>query len=192
MILILNILSLYGFPSGISGSLGVHRTIEALKHAFAVKMNLGDPEYVNISAAFSDMMSVSFAKELKKTIYDNMTFSPGHYGGRWNQIHDHGTSHISVIDRECNAVSMTSTAISKGSSNVPPPAPANFIRPGKRSLTSMSPTIVLMDGRLKAVIGASGGGMITAGTTEVFLNHFAKGMDPFSSVISPRFYHHVH
>ncbi|OWM65606.1 hypothetical protein CDL15_Pgr017103 [Punica granatum] len=112
MILILNILSLYGFPSGISGSLGVHRTIEALKHAFAVKMNLGDPEYVNISAAFSDMMSVSFAKELKKTIYDNMTFSPGHYGGRWNQIHDHGTSHISVIDRECNAVSMTSTAIS--------------------------------------------------------------------------------
>lgn len=33
--------------------------------------------------------------------------------------------------------------------------------------------------------------MITAGTTEVFLNHFARGMDPFSSVMSPRYYHQV-
>lgn len=56
--------------------------IEALKHAFAVRMNLGDPNFVNVSAVFSDMMSVKFAAELKKTIYDNMTFSPDHYGGR--------------------------------------------------------------------------------------------------------------
>lgn len=56
--------------------------IEALKHALAVRMNLGDPNFVNVSAVFSDMMSVKFAAELKKTIYDNMTFSPEHYGGR--------------------------------------------------------------------------------------------------------------
>ena len=90
---------------------------------------------------------------------------------RWNQIDDHGTSHLSIIDRERNAVSMTSTingyfgavmlspstgivlnnemddfsvpAKSRGDVNVPPPAPANFIRPGKRPLSSMSPTIVL-------------------------------------------------
>lgn len=51
---------------------------------------------------------------------------------------------------------------------------------------------LLKDGHLKAVIGASGGEMIIAGTTEVLLNHFAKGMDPLSSVMAPRFYHQVY
>lgn len=78
----LNILSQYGIPSGASGSLGIHREIEALKHAFAVRMNLGDPDFVDVSKVLSDMLSLKFAKELKKTINDNKTFDPGHYGGR--------------------------------------------------------------------------------------------------------------
>lgn len=45
--------------------------------------------------------------------------------------------------------------------------------------------------RLIGVVGASGGSMIIAGTTEVFLNHFAKKMDPLSSVMAPRVYHQV-
>ncbi|XP_059643374.1 glutathione hydrolase 1-like [Cornus florida] len=217
MVLILNILAQYGFPVGVSGPLGVHRTIEALKHAFAVRMSLGDPDFVNINEVLSDMLSPKFAAEFKKTINDNMTFSPGHYGGRWNLIHDHGTSHLSIVDSEKNAVSMTTTVNAyfgaqflspstgivlnnemddfsipaKASADVRPPAPANFIRPSKRPLSSMSPTIVLRGGILKAVIGASGGSMIIAGTTEVFLNHFAKRMDPFSSVMAPRFYHQL-
>ncbi|OMO57167.1 Gamma-glutamyltranspeptidase [Corchorus olitorius] len=68
MILMLNILAQFGFPSGISGSLGVHRLIESLRHAFPVRMNLGDPEFVQISKVVSDMLSPKFAKELKKTI----------------------------------------------------------------------------------------------------------------------------
>lgn len=47
------------------------------------------------------------------------------------------------------------------------------------------------DGKLKGVVGASGGGFIIAGTAEVLLNHFAKGMDPLSSVMAPRVYHPV-
>ena len=78
----LNILSQYGFPSGISGSLGVHRQIEALKHAFAVRMNLGDPDFVNTTKVLSDMLSTKFAKELRKTINDNKTFDSSHYGGK--------------------------------------------------------------------------------------------------------------
>lgn len=78
----LNILAQYGVPSGVSGPLGIHRQIEALKHGFAVRMNLGDPDFVNISNVLSDMLSPKFAESLKKTIYDNMTFGPGHYGGR--------------------------------------------------------------------------------------------------------------
>ncbi|KAJ8769564.1 hypothetical protein K2173_005167 [Erythroxylum novogranatense] len=218
MMLILNILAQYGVPSGVSGPLGIHRQIEAFKHAFAVRMNLGDPDFVNVTEVVSDMLSPEFAKKLKKAILDNMTFDPQYYGGKWNQIQDHGTSHVSIVDRERNAVSMTSTVnyyfgsrmlspttgivlnnemddfsmpTNNTPANVPPPAPPNFVSPGKRPLSSMSPTIVLKNGKLKAVVGASGGGMIIAGTTEVFLNHFARGMDPLSSVLAPRLYHQL-
>ncbi|PKA51589.1 Gamma-glutamyltranspeptidase 1 [Apostasia shenzhenica] len=218
MILILHILDQYGIPSGVSGSVGLHRLIESLKHMFAVRMNLGDPDFVNISQVLSDMLSPKFAHELKKTIMDNMTFSPDHYGGKWNILSDHGTSHLCIVDSRRNGVSMTSTINSyfgaeylspstgivlnnemddfsiptnDSSSDVPPPAPANFIRPLKRPLSSMSPTIIVKDGLLKGVVGASGGSMIIAGTIEVFLNHFAKGMDPLASVMAPRSYHQV-
>uniref|UniRef100_A0A1D1YP72 Glutathione hydrolase n=1 Tax=Anthurium amnicola TaxID=1678845 RepID=A0A1D1YP72_9ARAE len=217
MILILNILAQYGIPSGILGSLGLHRTIESLKHMFAVRMNLGDPDFVDVSKVLADMLSMKFAEELKKTISDNMTFDPKHYGGRWNQLSDHGTSHLCIVDSSRNAVSMTSTINSyfgacfrspstgivlnnemddfsipgNVSANVPPPAPANFISPLKRPLSSMTPTIVLENGQLKGVVGASGGAMIIAGTVEVFLNHFAKKMDPLSAVMAPRIYHQL-
>lgn len=217
MVLMLNILSQYGLPLRLSGSLGIHRQVEALKHAFAVRMNLGDPDFVNVSKVVADMLSPKFAKELKKKIYDNMTFGISYYGGRWNQVPDHGTSHLSIVDAERNAVSMTSTLNSyfgaqilspttgvvlnnemddfsipaNGTAIVPPPAPANFIHPAKRPLSSMTPTIILKGNKLKAVVGASGGAMIIAGTTEVFLNHFSKGMDPLSSVMAPRVYHQL-
>ncbi|CAA7037839.1 unnamed protein product [Microthlaspi erraticum] len=109
MMLVLRILSLYGIPSGVSGPLGAHRLAEALKHAFAVRMNLGDPDFVDVTKVVSDMLSPKFAKGLKKKINDEKTFDPKHYGGKWNQIEDHGTSHMSIIDSERNAVSMTST-----------------------------------------------------------------------------------
>lgn len=218
MMLLLNILAQYEFPSGLSGSLGIHREIEALKHVFSVRMNLGDPDFVNITEVLSDMLSTKFAQVLKKDINDNKTYDSSHYGGKWNQINDHGTSHLSIIDFERNAVSMTTTVnsyfgatilspstgivlnnemddfsmpIKNVSKDVRPPAPANFVVPGKRPLSSMSPTIVLKDRELKAVVGASGGIMIIAATSEVLLNHFVKGMDPFSSVTAPRVYHQL-
>ncbi|XP_068637109.1 glutathione hydrolase 1-like [Aristolochia californica] len=217
MILILNILAKYGVPHAISGSLGLHREIEAVKHMIAVRMNLGDPDFVNVSEVLSDMLSTKFAEELKATIYDNMTFNSNIYGGRWNQINDHGTSHLCIVDGDRNSVSMTSTVNSyfgaqflsprtgillnnemddfsipaNNSAGFQPPAPANLITPSKRPLSSMTPTIVLKDGQLKAVVGASGGAMIISGVTEVFLNHFGKGMDPLSSIMAPRVYHQL-
>ncbi|KAI5405964.1 gamma-glutamyltransferase [Lathyrus oleraceus] len=217
MMLLLNILAQYELPSGLSGALGIHREIEALKHVFAVRMSLGDPDFVNITEVLSDMLSTKFARMLRKDINDNRTYNSSHYGGKWNQINDHGTSHLSIIDFDRNAVSMTSTvneyfgakilSPSTGivlnnemndfsmpmnvSKDVPPPAPANFVEPGKRPLSSMSPTIALKDEKVKAVVGASGGIMIIAATSEVLLNHFVKGMDPFSSVTAPRVYHQL-
>ncbi|XP_058786950.1 glutathione hydrolase 1-like [Vicia villosa] len=217
LMLLLNILAQYELPSGLSGALGIHREIEALKHVFAVRMNLGDPDFVNVTEVLSDMLSTKFARVLRKDINDNRTYNSSHYGGKWNQINDHGTSHLSIIDFEGNAVSMTSTvneyfgakilSPSTGivlnnemddfsmpmnvSKDVAPPAPANFIAPGKRPLSSMSPIIAFKDGKVKAVVGASGGIMIIAATSEVLLNHFVKGMDPFSSVTAPRVYHQL-
>ncbi|KAH6803868.1 gamma-glutamyl transpeptidase 1 [Perilla frutescens var. frutescens] len=219
MALILNILAQYKEDdslSDISSSLMIHREIEALKNAFAVRMSLGDPDFVDVQDVLKDMLSEEFAAKLRRSIFDNTTFNSSHYGygGRWRQMIDHGTSHISIVDRQRNAVSMTTTInsyfgskflsettgiilnnemddFSIPANETPSAPPANFIHPGKRPLSSMAPTIVLKGGKLKAVVGASGGGMIIAGTTEVLLNHLARGMDPLSSVLAPRAYHQL-
>lgn len=83
MLQILNILAQYGIPSGVSGPLGVHRLVEALKHAFAVRMNLGDPDFVpDVTEVVSDMLSLKFAQDLKSKINDEKTFDPKYYGGK--------------------------------------------------------------------------------------------------------------
>ncbi|XP_054804936.1 glutathione hydrolase 3 [Prosopis cineraria] len=213
--LVLNILDSYGSPDAVKGELGVHRLIEALKHTFAVRMNLGDPEFENITSTVSDMLSPSFAKKIQQKILDNTTFPPEYYMNRWAQLRDHGTSHFCIVDADRNAVSLTTTVnwvfgagvLSPSTGivlnnemddfSVPtyvspeklPPAPTNFIRPNKKPLSSMTPIIVTKDDRLVGVIGGSGGLFIIASVIQVFLNHFVLGMDPLDSVQSPRIYH---
>lgn len=217
LISVLNILGSYGTPDAAKGTLGLHRTIEAFKHMFAVRMNLGDPKFVNITDSLSDMLSPEFAVKLKNKIYDNVTFPSEYYGYKWNQLRDHGTSHFCIVDSERNAVSMTTTvnypfgalmlSPSTGivlnnemddfstpteiSPDMLPPAPANFIRPNKRPLSSMSPTIVLKGGQLAGVLGGSGGLKIIPAVVQVFLNHFINGMDPLIAVTAPRVYHRL-
>lgn len=78
----LNILAGYKDGSDIPTSLMTHRQIEALKHAFAVRMSLGDPDFVHVEHVLKDMLSEEFAAELKKTIFDTTTFNSSHYGGK--------------------------------------------------------------------------------------------------------------
>uniref|UniRef100_A0A803MPR8 Glutathione hydrolase n=1 Tax=Chenopodium quinoa TaxID=63459 RepID=A0A803MPR8_CHEQI len=215
MTLILNILNNYGSPNAIEGSLGLHRLIEAMKHMFAVRMNLGDPAFVNITKYSSDMASTSFAEEIWHKIYDNTTFPPEYYLSRWSQLQDNGTSHFCIVDAERNAVSVTTTVNypfgggvlspstgivlnnEMGDFSTPaevspdslPPDPANFIQPGKRPLSSMTPLIILKDDQLAGVVGGSGGMNIISAVTQVFLNHFVLGMDPLTAVQSARVYH---
>jgi len=73
----------YGDPDAARGNLGVHRLIEALKFMFAIRMNLGDPNFVeNIDDTISKMLSPSFAKEIQQKILDNTTFPPEYYMNR--------------------------------------------------------------------------------------------------------------
>lgn len=80
---ILNIFDSYGSSDAAKGDLGVHRLIEAIKHMFAVRMNLGDPDFVNISKYENDMLSPDFAKHIRERIFDNTTFPPEYYMSRY-------------------------------------------------------------------------------------------------------------
>lgn len=217
MILVLNILAAYDDPwSAVKGPLGSHRTIEAFKHAFALRMGLGDPDFVNVTDVLAHMLDPAFAARLQKLISDNRTFPPTFYGGRWSQLEDHGTSHFNIVDEERNVVAMTttinygfgakflspSTGIvlnnEMGDFSIPtsdpgesPPAVANFIRPFKRPLSSMSPTIVMQDGQFVGALGGSGGVKIVTTTIQVFLNRFWKGYSAVQSIVTPRLHHQL-
>ncbi|KAE9448739.1 hypothetical protein C3L33_19369, partial [Rhododendron williamsianum] len=195
--LVLNILESYGNSDAAKGSIGLHRLIEALKHMYAVRMNLGDPDFVNISNTISDMISPSFAMKLQQKIFDNTTFPPEYYMYRSKCcINDNdgnypfGAGLLSpstgvVLNNEMGDFS-TPTEISPERL---PPAPTNFIRPNKRPLSSMTPIIVLKDNQLAGVIGGSGGLLIIPAVIQVFVNHFVLGMEPLDAVQNPRVYH---
>lgn len=215
--LVMNIIDSYGSADAAKGDLGLHRLIEAFKHMFAERMNLGDPDFVNITKYTSEMLSMSFAKQIQEKIVDNTTFPVEYYMYRWSQLRDHGTSHFCIVDAERNAVSMTTTVNypfgagvlspstgivinnEMGDFSAPteispdrlPPAPANFIRPNKRPLSSMAPLIITKDNQLAGVIGGSGGISIIPAVTQVFLNHFILGMEPLAAVQHPRIYHRL-
>ncbi|XWS26742.1 hypothetical protein CRYUN_Cryun26dG0056500 [Craigia yunnanensis] len=213
--LVMNIFDSYGSVDAAKGDLGLHRLIEALKHMFSERMNLGDPDFVDITKYISEMLSISYAKQIQEKILDNTTFPAEYYMYRWSQLRDHGTSHFCVVDAERNTVSMTTTvnypfgagvlspstgivvnnemgdfsAPTEISPDMLPPAPANFIRPNKRPLSSMTPLIITKDNQLAGVIGGSGGMNIIPAVTQVFLNHFILGMEPLAAVQHPRIYH---
>ncbi|KAL4199589.1 hypothetical protein AMTRI_Chr03g145660 [Amborella trichopoda] len=218
LIMVLNVLAQYGSAEALSGTLGLHRLVEAMKHMFAERTNLGDSDFVNVEPVISQMLSLNFAKEVKNRINDSTTHNPDFYLERYNQTVDHGTSHMSVVDSERNAVALTSTInnffgawfrsrktgivlnnqmddfsipSNTTSNTTMPPAPANFIKPHKRPLSSTMPTIILKDGQLNAVIGASGGPRIIPANIQVLLNHFVHNMDPFSAILAPRVYHRL-
>ncbi|XP_068660742.1 glutathione hydrolase 3-like [Aristolochia californica] len=213
--LILNILESYGDVDAAKGPLGLHRLLEAQKHMLAVRMNLGDPDFVNNTEYVSAMLSQSFAGQVQQMILDNTTFPASYYLAKWSQLLDRGTSHFNIIDADRNALSMTSTVNAhfgagvrspstgiilnnemddfsmptKGTADGLPPAPPNFIQPKKRPLSAMTPIIILKDNQLAGVLGGSGGLYIPPGVIQVFLNHFVYGMEPLAAVKHPRVYH---
>ncbi|EOA16225.1 hypothetical protein CARUB_v10004367mg [Capsella rubella] len=216
--MVMNILDSYSSLYTASGrDLGLHRLIEATKHMFAARMDLGDPDFVNITNAMNQMLSKTHAEEIRKRIFDNTTFPPEYYLNRWSQLRDQGTSHFSIVDADRNTVSMTTTVNysfgakvlspatgivlnnemddfsvpSEITSDMLPPAPTNFIEPNKRPLSSMTPLVVTKDGELVAALGGAGGMNIIPAVLQVFLNCFVLNMKPLEAVETARVYHRL-
>ncbi len=126
------------------------------------------------------------------------------------------TTHYSVVDAEGNAVSVTTTLNDSFGSHVTSESlgfllndemddfaskmgvpnmfgliqgPANAIAPGKRPLSSMTPTIVLEDGKLRYVLGSPGGARIITTVGNIFLSAAEGGLNIQEAVDAPRFHH---
>ena len=137
--------------------------------------------------------------------------TPGQYHHESDQ-----TTHYSVVDSEGNAVSVTTTLNNSFGSHVTAGSlgfllndemddfaskmevpnmfgliqgPANAIAPGKRPLSSMTPTIVLEDGKLRFVLGSPGGARIITTVANVFLSAAEGGLNIQQAVDAPRFHH---
>ncbi|XP_017770754.1 PREDICTED: gamma-glutamyltranspeptidase 1-like isoform X2 [Nicrophorus vespilloides] len=198
-----------------------HRMIEAFKYAYAKRTELGDTKFINIDNLINKLASPQYAEEIRLKIRDNQTFTdPAHYGAVfYDDSGDNGTAHISVLDEYGDAVSVTSTinlyfgseVISESTGitfnsvmddfSTPgfknyfglPGSPNNAIAPGKRPLSSMSPSVMTdKNGDVILVVGASGGTQITTGIAQVIMRILWFGQNIKEAVDSPRIHHQVY
>lgn len=192
----------------------IHLVTEALKHAFADRAEfLGDTDQVSVPV--ERLISHKYAKALAQRIDDQQTKPRKEYG-RFLASEDGGTSHFSILDSEGNAVACTETINTLFGSLVVEPkygivlnnemddfaavpgepnvfgllqSEANAIAPGKKPLSSMTPTIIVRDGRAVHVVGGSGGPRIISSTLQVILNLLRHKMPTQQAVAAPRFHH---
>jgi len=214
---ILNILE--GFDIGYSGhnsAATIHLMAEAMKRAYADRSEyLGDTDFVDVP--LQGLSSKAYATELRSQINRfkasvSSDIKPGNAPG----YESDETTHFSVVDSAGNAVSNTYTInFSFGSGIVvegagfllnnemddfsaKPGVPnaygliggdANAIAPNKRMLSSMSPTIVLNDGKAFLVTGSPGGARIITTTLQVIMNVVDHGMNIQEAVNAVRVHH---
>lgn len=209
---ILNILE--GYDLGAQSDVEtVHLVIEAERRAYADRaLWLGDPDFVIIPV--DSLISKRYADNLRNDIRDIATPSADLDRGVAPESEE--TTHYSVIDSEGNAVSVTTTLngsygsyiVVEGAGflmnnemddfSVKPGVPnmygliggeANAIEPGKRMLSSMTPTIVMKDGEVWLVLGTPGGSTIITTVAQVMMNIIDFGMEPFEAVAASRYHH---
>lgn len=213
----LNIMEGYnlGWNSISSGSSQyTHLLTEALKHTFADRAEyMGDPDFVKIP--MNMLTSKDHAKQLRAKIDEDKTHDSSFYGSK-SLPEDHGTTHYSITDKYGNTVAATETVNTYFGSQVVIPGTGivmnnqmddfsvqpgvpnafglignenNSIQPGKKPLSSMSPTIILKDGKAFMTVGASGGPRIITGTLHTIINVIDFGMNVEEAVSAPRFHH---
>ncbi|HUU94898.1 MAG TPA: gamma-glutamyltransferase [Phycisphaerae bacterium] len=212
---ILNILQACSLRSDIHPVEGrAHVLVEAMKHAFADRARwLGDPDFCNVP--LERLMGRQYAADLAWRISPRETLDPARYGDVTPAPDDGGTSHFSVADRFGNIVALTETingtfgslvfaepygiilnnemddfVTVRGQANLYGlvHSEANLVGPGKRPLSSMSPTIILKDGKPFLVLGASGGPRIISSVLQVALG-VMEGQSLQDAMTSLRLHH---
>lgn len=195
----------------------VHVVSEAMRRAFADRSYyLGDPDFVDIP--MEELLSEEYNSNRMTSFRDDRaTRSESlEHGEIAGVLESSETTHFSIVDKDGNAVSVTTTLNGSFGSHVSvngagfllnnemddfsaqPGEPnaygligaeANAIEPGKRMLSSMSPTIVTKDGKVDMVLGAAGGPRIITATLQSFLNKAVFGMRSQQATAQPRFHH---
>jgi len=211
----LNILEGYKLREMGAGSADtLHVTIEAMKRAYADRARyLGDPAFVN--APISQLLSKDYAARQRATI-DMTKATPWNETSVVPPREGTNTTHFSVVDQFGNAVSNTYTlnfsygiglvadgtgvllnnemddfTAAPGASNAFGLVgyEANLPGPGKRPLSSMTPTIVLKDGKVVLVTGSPGGSRIISAVLQVIINTLDFDMNVAAAVAAPRVHH---
>ncbi len=189
---------------------------EAARRAYADRAHfLGDPDFVNIPV--DSLISELYLKtRMADFSWENATKSSNISHGSITGYESNETTHYSIIDKFGNAVSVTTTLngaygskvyVEKGGFflnnemddlSAKPGVPnmfgligakANAIAPEKRMLSSMTPTIVEKNGKLKMVLGSPGGSTIITSVMQNILNVLEYDMTMQESVSKPRFHH---
>ena len=190
----------------------LHDEIEAMKRAYADRaVFMGDPDTVKMPIA--GLISKNYAASLRATIGDKSTPAADIKPGKPAEFEGQNTTHFSVIDRDGNAVSNTYTlnfyyglglvapgtgvllnnelddfTAKPGASNAYGLVgfAANLPGPNKRPLSSMTPTIVLKDGKPYLITGSPGGSRIITAVLQVIANVIDFHMPIDRAVSAPR------
>ncbi|MBV9955354.1 MAG: gamma-glutamyltransferase [Pseudolabrys sp.] len=216
LIEMLNILEGYDLAAlGVSNAHALHVMIEAMKRAYADRaVFLGDPDSINVAVA--GLVSKRYAAKLRATIGDRATPSAQIRAGDAKAHEGDNTTHFSVIDKDGNAVANTYTLnfsyglglVAEGTGVLlnnelddftakPGASNAfglvgfenNLPGPGKRPLSSMTPTIVLKDGKPVLVTGSPGGSRIITAVLQQVVNAIDFKLPVDASVSAPRLHH---
>jgi gamma-glutamyltranspeptidase/glutathione hydrolase len=215
LIEMLNILEGYDLAKLGRGDEALHTFIEAMKRAYADRaVYMGDPDSVKMPIA--GLISKKYAASLRTTITDKATPSAAIQSGKPADTEGRNTTHYSIIDSDGNAVSNTYTlnfsyglgliadgtgvllnnelddfTAKAGASNAYGLVgfAANLPGPNKRPLSSMTPTLVLKDGKPFLVTGSPGGSRIITAVLQVITNVIDFNMTIAEAVTAPRLHH---